>query len=169
MIDYEFIYSFTKQVLKLDASIRWIGIANKFGVLLNAEYREGLKPLMTEEENEEYASLTVTRQKTRIKFESKIGPLIYAFGRYERLNRATLQINENYYLLVALEVEAKNYDELIMEKLVPLVKKEKHRFVDENGPNISGGTMLEMSRYIVILAKINIWKREKFRGAHERI
>ena len=130
MIDYEFIYSFTKQVLKLDASIRWIGIANKFGVLLNAEYREGLKPLMTEEENEEYASLTVTRQKTRIKFESKIGALIYAFGRYERLNRATLQINENYYLLVALEVEAKNYDELIMEKLVPLVKKEKHRFVD---------------------------------------
>ncbi len=95
MIDYEFIYSFTKQVLKLDASIRWIGIANKFGVLLNAEYREGLKPLMTEEENEEYASLTVTRQKTRIKFESKIGRLIYAFGRYERLNRATLQINEN--------------------------------------------------------------------------
>ena len=140
MIDYEFIYSFTKQVLKLDASIRWIGIANKFGVLLNAEYREGVKPLMTEEENEEYASLTVTRQKTRIKFESKIGPLIYAFGRYERLNRATLQINENYYLLVALEVEAKNYDELIMEKLVPLVKKEKHRFVDEERTNISGGT-----------------------------
>jgi hypothetical protein len=140
MIDYEFIYSFTKQVLKLDASIRWIGIANKFGVLLNAEYREGLKPLMTEEENEEYASLTVTRQKTRIKFESKIGPLIYAFGRYERLNRATLQINENYYLLVALEVETKNYDELIMEKLVPLVKKEKHRFVDEDRTNISGGT-----------------------------
>jgi len=140
MIDYEFIYSFTKQVLKLDASIRWIGIANKFGVLLNAEYREGLKPLMTEEENEEYASLTVTRQKTRIKFESKIGPLIYEFGRYERLNRATLQINENYYLLVALEVEAKNYDELIMEKLVPLVKKEKHRFVDEDRTNISGGT-----------------------------
>jgi hypothetical protein len=140
MIDYEFIYSFTKQVLKLDASIRWIGIANKFGVLVNAEYREGLKPLMTEEENEEYASLTVTRQKTRIKFESKIGPLIYAFGRYERLNRATLQINENYYLLVALEVEAKNYDELIMEKLVPLVKKEKHRFVDEDRTNITGGT-----------------------------
>ncbi|HEY6668877.1 MAG TPA: hypothetical protein VI033_06945 [Candidatus Nitrosopolaris sp.] len=140
MIDYEFIYSFTKQVLKLDASIRWIGIANKFGVLLNAEYREGLKPLMTEEENEEYASLTVTRQKTRIKFESKIGPLIYAFGRYERLNRATLQINENYYLLVALEVEAKNYDELIMEKIVPLVKKEKHRFVDEDRTNISGST-----------------------------
>ena len=95
---------------------------------------------MTEEENEEYASLTVTRQKTRIKFESKIGRLIYAFGRYERLNRATLQINENYYLLVALEVEAKNYDELIMEKIVPLVKKEKHRFVDEDRTNISGST-----------------------------
>ena len=33
----------------------------------------------------------------------------------------------------------------------------------------SAEVLLEMSRYIGILAKINIWKREKFRGAHERI
>lgn len=83
MINYELLYSFSKEILSVDNSIRWVGIANKFGVLINAEYREGLQLLMSEEENEEYASLTVTRYKTRVKFQSKIGKLIYAFGKYE--------------------------------------------------------------------------------------
>ena len=131
-IDYEFLYAFTKDLLKVDKTITWIGIANNFGVLLNVEYRRGLIPLLTEEENEEYASSTVTRHKTRIKFESKIGKLIYALGRYQKLNRVTIPINENYYLLVALDAEVKDFDSTIMEKIIPLIKKEKHNFGDSN-------------------------------------
>jgi hypothetical protein len=132
MVDYEFLYAFSKEVLMLDKSIRWVGITNKFGVLVNAENREGLIPLLTEEENEDYASLTVTRHKTRTKFEPRIGKLIYAAGRYQKLNRATIPINENYYLLISLEVELKNFDDIIMEKVIPLVEKEKGRFVNES-------------------------------------
>ena len=135
MLDYEHLYAFTKEVLKLDKSIRWVGIASKYGVLLNTEHREGLHPLMTDEENEEYAHLTVTRHKTRIKFEPKTGPLVYALGKYEKLNRATLHINEDYYLLIALDVEEKNFDNIITEKVIPLIKKEKGNFklIDEKG------------------------------------
>ncbi|MBV9178376.1 MAG: hypothetical protein JO297_15220 [Nitrososphaeraceae archaeon] len=134
MIDYEFLYAFSKEILNLDNNIRWVGIANKFGVLLNTEHREGLKPFLTEEENEDYASLTVTRQKTRTKFEPKVGKLIYAAGRYEKLNRATIPINDNYFLLVALEVELKNFEEVIMEKVIPLVENKKNSFIakDDN-------------------------------------
>jgi hypothetical protein len=132
MVDYEFLYAFSKEVLMLDKSIRWVGITNKFGVLVNAENRDGLIPLLTEEENEDYASLTVTRHKTRTKFEPKMGKLIYAAGRYQKLNRATIPINENYYLLISLEVELKNFDDIIMEKVIPLVEKEKGRFVNES-------------------------------------
>jgi hypothetical protein len=71
MVDYEFLYQFSKEVLNLHKRIIWIGITNKFGVIVNAEHKEGLKPLLTEEENEEYASSTITRHKTRTKFESK--------------------------------------------------------------------------------------------------
>jgi hypothetical protein len=129
MIDYEFLYAFSKGVLNLHKSIRWIGIANRFGVLLNAEYREGLKPILTEEENEEYASSTITRQKTRIKFEPQIGKLIYAVGKYEKMNRATIPVNANFYILIALDVEVNNFDEIIMKEVIPLVEKEKHNFV----------------------------------------
>jgi len=137
MIDYEFLYAFSKEVLNLDKYIRWIGIANKFGVLLNTEHREGLKPFLTEEENEDYASLTVTRQKTRTKFEPKVGKLIYAAGRYEKLNRATIPINDNYYLLVALDVELKNFEEVIMEKVIPLVENKKNHFITKDDNNVT--------------------------------
>ena len=128
MIDYEFVYAFSKQILNLDGSIRWVGIANKFGVLVSVEQRQDLQPLLSEEENEDYASATVTRQKTRTKFEPKIGKLVYAAARYQKLNRATIPINDDYYLLISLDVELNNFDALIMEKVIPLVMKEKTRF-----------------------------------------
>ena len=67
--------------------------------------------------------ITITRHKTRIKFESRIGKLIYALGRYQKLNRVTIPINENYYLLITLDTEVKDLDNTIMEKIIPLIKK----------------------------------------------
>ena len=127
-IDYEFLYVFTKEVLKLQKSIRWVGITNKFGVLLNIEKREGVKLLLTDEENEEYAANTISRQKTRTKFEPKIGKLLYAFGKYQKLNRATIPINNSYFLLITLDVDEKDFNRIIMDKVIPLVEKEKYKF-----------------------------------------
>ena len=87
--------------------------------------------LLTEEENEEYASSTITRHTTRTKFESKTGKVIYAFGRYQKLNRATIPINDNYFLLLALDIEEKNFDQIIMEKVIPLLERQKDKFIVE--------------------------------------
>jgi hypothetical protein len=130
MIEYDLLYEFSKKILDLDHSVRWMGIANKFGVLMNAEHREGLEQLMTDEENEEYAALTVTRHKTRIKFQPKIGDLVYAVGKYEMVIRVTIKINEDYFLLLTLDVDAKNYDSILIDKVIPLVKERKGEFVD---------------------------------------
>jgi hypothetical protein len=132
MIEYDLLYEFSKKILNLDPSVRWMGIANKFGVLLNAEHREGLEQLMTDEENEEYAALTVTRHKTRIKFQSKIGDLTYAVGKYEKVIRATIRINEDYFLLLTLDVDAKDYDSILIDRVIPLIKERKNEFVDKD-------------------------------------
>ncbi|MFZ0555795.1 MAG: hypothetical protein WAM26_10930 [Nitrososphaeraceae archaeon] len=132
MIEYDLIYEFSKAMLDLDPSVRWMGIANKFGVLLNAEHREGLEQLMTDEENEDYAALTVTRHKTRIKFQPKIGDLVYAVGKYEKVIRVTIRINEDYFLLLTLDVDAKDYDSILVEKVIPLVIKRRDEFVDKD-------------------------------------
>jgi hypothetical protein len=129
MIDYEFLYGFSRDVLRVDESIRWIGITNKFGVLLNVEQREGETPFLTEEEQEEYVSNSITRDK-KIRFELKIGKQIYAFGKYKKLSRATIPIiNDGYYLLLIFDAEATEFDDVIMKKVVPLTEKERHRFI----------------------------------------
>jgi hypothetical protein len=130
-IDYEFIYSFSEELLNLDGSLRWIGISNKYGVLINVEQREGLKPLMSEEESEEYAAAAVSRYRTRIKFQSKIGKLNYAVGRYENVTRITIPISNDYFLLLTIDKE-KNYDDLINRMIIPFITKNRSKFHFEN-------------------------------------
>ena len=123
--DNKFQDTLIKNILNSHKSIRWVGIIDKNGIIINEKYREGLKPLLTKEENQESAINTITRHKTRKKYEAKIGKLTYTFGRYENLSRSTIPINENYYLLLTIDYEENNFDKIIMEKIVPLIKKEK--------------------------------------------
>jgi hypothetical protein len=126
-IDYELLNSICDDVLAKDGSIRWAGVVNKNGVILAQKARKEVKLLLSDEENEEYAATAIARQKTRGKFEPKIGKMIYAFGRYELLHRITVPINENYYLLMTLDVQEKNFDSIIMDKILPIVTGARSR------------------------------------------
>ena len=123
--DSNFLHTFTKNILNSHKSIIWVGITDQDGIIINEQYREGLKPLFTKEENQESAINTIIRQKTRTKFEPKIGKLTYALGRYENVSRSIIPINENYYLLLNIDFEENNFNKIIMEKILPLVKEEK--------------------------------------------
>ena len=128
-----FLFStFTKNILDFHKSIRWVGIIDQDGIIIDQQYRVGLKPLLTKEENQEYATNTITRHTTRTKFEPKIGNLMYAFGRYQKSSRFTIPINDNYYLLLTMDFEENNFDKIIMEKIIPLVKQEKKKFAITN-------------------------------------
>jgi hypothetical protein len=132
-IDYELLNSLCEDVLAKHSSIRWAGVVNRNGVILAQKAREGVKLLLTEEENEEYAASAIARQKTRGKFEPKIGKMLYAFGRYERLQRATIAINENYYLLITLDVQEKNFDSIIIDMIMPSLSERRGRFIAMDG------------------------------------
>src|SRR5215208_6360373 len=92
------LYAFTKNILNFNKSIRCIGITDQDGNIINERDREGLKPFLTIEEKHQWASRTITRHKTRLQFESKMGKLTYLFRRYSRMSRCLIPINENYYL-----------------------------------------------------------------------
>ena len=95
----KFLSTFTKNILNSHKSIRWVGIIEKNVIIINEQYREGLNPLLTNEENQEYTINTITRHKTRTKFEPKIGKLTYAFGRYENLSLLDLIVYFEYLYL----------------------------------------------------------------------
>ena len=119
----KFLYTFTKNILNSDRSIRWVGITDQDGNIINEQNRKGVKLLLTKEENQESAINTIIRQKTRTKFEPKIGKLSYAIGRYQNMSRSIIPINENYYVILTMDFEENNFDKIIMEKIIPLIKE----------------------------------------------
>src|ERR671933_812722 len=127
--------SICKEILQLDNSIRFIGIANNLGSLVATAYRNDLTPLMDKQETSHYAIQAVLRATTREDFESKIGKLEYSIGKYERLLRATIPIrpfgkeydeSKFYYLLVSFDLNS-NVIDVIENKIMPFIRKSKQR------------------------------------------
>lgn len=112
----------SKEILKISSSLRWIAIADSEGHLLNITGREGLDPLMNREENEEYTLNAIARHKSRIKFEDKLGKLIYSLGKYEKLARIVTPINNKYYILLTMDVEEPHIDSIMTEQIIPKIK-----------------------------------------------
>ena len=143
MVNYDdidntrFFSAFTQNILNLDKSIRRVGITDQNGIIINERDREGLKPFLTIEETHQWAIRTITRHKTRFNLESKMGKLTYLFRRYTRMSRCLIPINENYYLIFTMDFDQYDFDKIIMEKIIPLIKHEKEKFVinKKNGIN----------------------------------
>ena len=114
--------SLSKEILKINSSLRWIAIADSSGTLLNIARRDGLEPLMTRQENQEYTLNAITRHKSRLKFEDKLGRLVYSLGKYEKLVRIVTPINNKYYVLLTVDVEEPHIDSLMREQIIPKIK-----------------------------------------------
>jgi hypothetical protein len=112
----------SKEILKINSSLRWIAISNSNGTLLNIARRDGLEPLMTRQENQEYTLNAITRHKSRLKFEDKLGRLVYSLGKYEKLVRIVTPINNKYYILLTVDVEEPHIDSLMREQIIPKIK-----------------------------------------------
>jgi hypothetical protein len=133
----KFLYAFTQKVLNSNKSIRWVAITDQDGNIINEQNRgEEYESHLTKEENQESAINTIIRQKTRTKFEPKIGKLSYALGRYQKLSRCLIPINENnFYLILTMDFDQYDFDKIITEKIIPLIKEEKEKFVVSNKKN----------------------------------
>jgi hypothetical protein len=116
-------FTFVKKLVNLNKSIRWAGIANQLGIIIKETYREGLRPLLTSEDNLEYAANTIARHKERMKYEPKIGKLEYTLVKYEKVNRIMIPLNNNNnYLLFSLDVQEVDYDNIIKENIIPFIE-----------------------------------------------
>jgi hypothetical protein len=124
-----FLYTFTKNIVNSHKSIRWVSIIDQNGIIINEQFREGLNPFLNPEEMDEFAKGSITRYKTRLKLESKMGKLIYLVRRHEKLSRSIIPINENYYLLFTMDFDQYDFDKIIMEKIIHLIKQEKEKFL----------------------------------------
>jgi hypothetical protein len=132
-----FFQEFCDRVIALDKSIRFAGIADEDGHLVAIAERKGLKPLLNPEERAQYAITAATRQYTRLRWEYLLGKINYAMSNYAKLIRTTIPIaDENsrlyYVLLISFDVETgERVHDVIMEKIIPLVRKNTDKFLKD--------------------------------------
>jgi hypothetical protein len=109
-------------IIDLDKTIRFAGIANMRRMILSAKYRAGLVPLLTEEETVESVEHSVLRMSTRRLMEAKLGKILYSITLYEKVKRAVIPIGKNgdFILVVSFDNEA-DHDSIIRNKIMPLV------------------------------------------------
>ena len=129
-------YSYAKQicnqVLQLDKSIRFAGIANNMGTLIDYKLREGLVPLLKEEELENSIMKAVLRMKTREDYESKLGDVIYTFALYKRVKRASIPLDHPDLAVLGVSFDmVADQDSIIMDKILPVLKQGKLTEVSE--------------------------------------
>ena len=113
-----------KQIMQSDDSIRFVGIADKYGKQVAVNYREGLIPYLDQTESEIYSIDTVMRMNSRMEMESKLGKVIYSFTLYEKLKRATIYVgNIDYPVLMASFDTHSDHDSIILNKILPIVRE----------------------------------------------
>jgi hypothetical protein len=119
-----------QEIIKVDSSIRSAGIINEDGIILHISHRKGIKPLLSSEERAQYAITAATRQFTRLRWEVLLGKIQYASSHYTKLIRATIPVTDDnrklsYVIILSLDAGTDNFHEIIVEKVIPLIKKRK--------------------------------------------
>ena len=114
------------KLVGIDPRIRFVGVADKHGLILTTAEREGIIPLLNDEETEQYAITASTRQYTRLRWQDLLGKLHYTCSLYEKILRITVPITNQknrleYLLIFTLDPNTEDFDYLIMEKVIPMV------------------------------------------------
>ena len=136
MLEERFI-DICEQIVGIDESIRFAGIANKMGNLVTTTYQQGIIPLMTKEETSQYALRAVVRATTHEDFETKLGRLQYSIGKYDKLTRATIPIpptgttdsddKSKFWLLLTLDIDS-DATTIIERKVLPCIERGREIF-----------------------------------------
>jgi hypothetical protein len=118
---------FCNKIIETDSRIRYVGLADKHGVILTNGERKGIVPLLNDEETEQYAITASTRQYTRLRWQNILGKLYYTCSLYEKILRVTVPItNQNnrleYVMIFTLDPNnIDDFDSLIMNKIMQLI------------------------------------------------
>jgi hypothetical protein len=111
------------QIQKVDTSIRYVGLANKMGTRIEDHYRNGLNPLLKEDELDLSALESALRMNLRCNIQHKLGKPLYSFTLYEKVKRVTIPIYDDDYqiLMISFDRDVEN-EYIILEKVLSLLK-----------------------------------------------
>ena len=105
-------------ILNLDG-IRSAAVITMEGTILFSSYKEGIRPLLSVQEDEASIFRAAIRMGTRKEFLDKLGGINYAFAEYGKINQYTIPLNKEVNTLLLVS-EDKPQHENTGDRNVPL-------------------------------------------------
>ena len=106
--------------MKIDSTIRYAAIQNNIGEKVNGGFRDGIIPILNNEELKMMHYYASQRWNTRKNIAHKIGNTKYAMAEYDKLKRITFPIDEEYLLMITTEID--NNHTIVIEKVLELIQ-----------------------------------------------
>jgi hypothetical protein len=111
-------------IMGIDSSIRYVAIQNSSGEKMYGGFKEGISPILNNDELKMMHYYASQRWQTRKNIEHKLGNTRYAMAEYDKLKRITFPIDEKHLLMLTAEVHA-NHTNIINKTLTLLLKISK--------------------------------------------
>lgn len=111
----------SEDVLNIDSSIRYAAIQNNNGEKIYGGFREGISPILSDEELKMMHYYASQRMNTRKNIEHKIGNTKYAMAEYDKLKRLSFPIDEKHLLMMTTEVSTNHTN--VISKVLELLQK----------------------------------------------
>src|SRR5919205_2583369 len=115
------------KIIESDSRIRFVGIADKHGIIITMGQKKGIIPLLNDEETQQYAITASTRQYTRLRWQNILGKLNYTCSLYEKILRITIPITNQkkrleYLMIFTLDPDnIDDFDNLITNKIMQMI------------------------------------------------
>ena len=116
MLNLENLY---EDVMKLDTGIRYAAIQNTTGEKIHGGFREGITPILDEDELKMMHYYASQRWQTRKNIEHKLGNTKYAMAEYDKLKRISFPIDEKHLLMITAETNI--HHTIIISKVLKLL------------------------------------------------
>ena len=93
-------------VLDLDSKVRFVGVCDNTGVIINGGLRDGVTSFLTDEEIKKANLITLERWRLHNTLADRIGKARYAMEEYEKVKQITMPLQDEHLLLISTEVDA---------------------------------------------------------------
>lgn len=100
-----------KKVLDLP-NIRFVGVLNKMGNKIAGGFKEGVKPLLPDQENRRMYVQLMLEYMLRKDFDDGLGPIDYIVSRRSRLTMISIPTKE-YLVLISAERDVNTEDVIV--------------------------------------------------------
>jgi len=112
-----------EKIFTLDGSIRFVGLVNKEGEVIEGGFRKGIEPLLNQNEEQDMYLQSLSNINFFQSFSEKFGPVDYLIIRQERITMMTFPFQEK---ILCISTSSKSDLDKIRDETVDHLKSSKN-------------------------------------------